>query len=137
MPPLQKRALYSAMLLTGLILGFGILFFLFVEWLPVYAVLMAATSLGLLLVRHLTRRGRGHLEVEMDERDRMILSEVPKYQNTAVMLTLVAWGGVLLLYYDYHGEVPTRLAILMLSTVAAVNYLSIPLCTFIAYWRTK
>jgi hypothetical protein len=135
--PQQKRAWYSLMLLTGFILTWVILFVFFVEWLLAFVVLVGVLSVGYWVVRYLTRPKSDHPEVEEDERDKMILNKVPKYQNIAVMLTLAAWGSVLLLHYDYNGEVSTKLAIWMLLTTGAVNYLSIPLCRLIAYWRTK
>jgi hypothetical protein len=73
----------------------------------------------------------------MDERDRLILSKVPKYQMLAVVWTLAGWAIALSEVYHDDGQVPVVFPWLMFFSAIIVNIVSASAGTLIAYWSNE
>jgi hypothetical protein len=69
-----------------------------------------------------------------DERDRIIMSKVSKYQNLATVLALGGWMIVFALSYGENDEVPSWLVAAVIGSVALVNLMAQPVGVLIAYW---
>lgn len=134
MPPLQKRALYQIIAAVLLIAILALS-----PWVS-YALLVFAALVAipfvLWLPRHLTRPKPGEPVIE-DERDRAIISNVPRYQAVAAFLALTIWFVVLGQVYEEQSEVPLGTLALMWVSVTAVYFASYAFGVLIEYWRAK
>ena len=137
MPPLQKRALYSliaAIVVPAAVVGIILL----VKPTPDVLLLFAIATIALVyfVPRYLTRP-RPDRPVIADERDKAILSSVPRYQYVGVLLAIGAW--IIILYALYHdkGQIPIRFLSWMLLSVFAANTLFATAGVMIGYWRAK
>ena len=138
MAPLQKRALYQlvaasagVLLLVALVIFAGMSTAVLVLILPVFV-------LAYWVPRYLTRP-RPDQPVIMDERDKAILSQVPRYQRFGIMLGVVVWSAVVVFSSDTRDQVtigPASLVWLANSVVIADNVFSV-VGTLIEYWRTE
>jgi hypothetical protein len=134
MPPLQKRALYqtiAAILLIAILALYN--------WIGIALLVFAALivlPLALWLPRYLTRTRPGEPVIE-DERDRAIISNVPRYQAVAVILAVTIWFMVLSQVYKEQREVPLGPLSLMWVSVSAVYVASYAVGVLIEYWRAK
>jgi hypothetical protein len=102
----------------------------------VYAV-FAAGVLAYVAMLYITAWRMRREGVIMDERDRLILSKVPRYQMFAVLWTLAAWAIVLEEVYHEEKQVPVVFTWLMFYSAIIVNIVFASVGTLIAYWRAK
>jgi len=66
-------------------------------------------------------------------RDRLIMSNVPKYQNVATMVALCGWMILFLSIYGGNDKVPSWLVAVMIGSLAFVSIMAQPVGALIAY----
>lgn len=137
MPPLQKRAMYEFIaMLLWIAVVLPIMFFANIRPDALLVFVIATIALVYWLPRHFTRP-RPDRPVIIDERDRAILSSVPRYQYVGILLTVGAWIVILLAIYDTRGQVPINSLWLMWCSILAANVLFTTAGVMIGYWRAK
>lgn len=137
MPPLQKRALYELIaMLLWIAVAVPIIFFANIRLDALLVFVIATIALVCWVPRYLTR-SRPDQPVIMDERDKAILSTVPRYQYVGILLTVGVWIIVLLGIYDIRGQVPMKSLWLMWCSILAANALFTTAGIMIGYWRAK
>jgi hypothetical protein len=140
MAPLQKRALYELVAMVVLLAVLGLLLILINHGgdgrLLIVAVPIAALCHW--VPRHLTRP-KPKQPIITDERDKVILGNVPRYQRFGIILAVFVWIAVIVFRADAHGQMTVSLFSLMLllwSVFIADAVFSV-VGTMIEYWRTK
>jgi len=76
-------------------------------------------------------------KVTMDERDRMIMSQVPRVQFAAVVISLVVWAIALTEVYWDEGQIPVIFPYIIALATTIVNTLAICAGVLIGYRRAR
>ena len=137
MPPLQKRALYG--LIAAIVMLLVVISAIFLVNIGAGALLIlaiASLALAYWVPRYLTRP-RTDQPVIMDERDKAILSSVPRYQYAGILLTIGAWIVTLVAIYGDRGQVPIKFLWLMLYSVFGASLVFATAGVMMGYWRAK
>lgn len=101
----------------------------------VVVALFLAGIVAYLIMLFFTRGKPG--KVTMDERDRMIMSQVPRVQFAAVMISLVVWAIALTEVYWDEGQIPVIFPYIILLATTIVNVLAICAGVLIGYRRAR
>ena len=140
MAPLQKRALFQ-LLASAVLLGTVGLVLMLLNHGADFSLFFIVIAVGVVcewLPRYLTRPKPGQPFV-MDERDRIILSNVPKYQRFGIILAVFIWFAIFMSRTDIHGRATVTSSSLLLlvgSVIVADGVFGI-VGTLIEYWRMR
>lgn len=145
MTPQQRRAWYG--LAIGIVWTLSMVILFVVKGattfdedtgmrLTAYA-LFAAGILAYVAMMYVTGRKMARNGVIQDERDRLILRQVPVYQMLAVILTLAVWMIALTETYREEGQIPIVFPSLIFFSAIVVNIVFASAGTLIAYWRAR
>lgn len=137
MAPKQKQALFTLIWFTW-VWGIPCCFlvtalFRIPTWVQIalFIVLAAAAPFAIYSAwRLLTGQ-----DSEENERDRVIMSKVSKYQNLGTILALGIWMIVFAAWYGKKDEVPSWLVAAVIGPVALVNLLAQPVGVLVACWQ--
>jgi hypothetical protein len=98
-----------------------------------FAGLLLGGALAYALVLWLTRSRTGQAEVDLDERDRAILSRVPAIQLRATLVALVIWAITLTEVYWDAGQIPIIFPYLIANSIFVINLLAYAGGTLVGY----
>ncbi len=103
---------------------------------PLVWGILAAGLMAFCGVIYMTRPKPGE-QIEADERDRLILSKVSKYQYGGVYVNIFLWAVLLGTHYEDEGQVPVIFMWLILLSTLLVSALLRSAGVLISYWLAR